>query len=222
MIPSIFTVLVSHNRPDLLWRTVKSYTETKDAGCQLVIVDNDSGLETTELLEQIEAMGMAQVHYMDHNSYPGAATNYGWTLADERTRFLHRSDNDIEYLPGWAEEVRLAFWAHPEWGQLSLRTDEEELFQDAVGGNNVIRREVWEKGVRYTEEPWSAVPWEDGDFSQRVRRAGFGWGRVSSPCIVHIGDKMLPHVDLSDPYYERTYAERGITGLLEKARREKC
>jgi len=213
-------VLVSHNRPDLLWRTVKSYTETKDDGCDLYIVDNGSDAETLELLWQIEEMALATHVRMGRNLYPGAATNFGWAYA-AGAPFLHRGDNDIEYLPGWPEQVRQSFLANPGWGQLSMRTDEEELFQDAVGGNNVIRREVWERGVRYSEETWEKVPWEDGDFNLRVRDAGFAWGRVAEPCIVHIGDKMLPHVDLDDPYYERTYAERGISKLLEEARRDK-
>jgi len=220
-VTDIFTVLVSYNRPDLLWRTVKSYTQTKDDGCELIIVDNASELSMVKLLADIESCRMAQIIYAKENLYPGKATNRGWRIAPG-AEFLHRSDNDIEYLPGWADEVRLAFAAHPEWGQISLRTDEEELFQDAVGGNNVIRRAVWDAGVRYTEEPWSRVPWEDGDFNQRVRAAGFGWGRVDEPCIVHIGDKMRSDVDLSDPYYDETYAARGITGLLERARAEKA
>lgn len=219
---SIFTVLVSHDRPDLLWRTVKSYTQTKDLGCELLIIDNASGPETSRLLQEVRRMGLAMVWQLSENLYPGPATNLGWELAPERCPFLHRSDNDIEYLPGWGEVVRNTFWAHPDWAQISMRTDEEELFQDAVGGNNVIRREVWEAGVCYADEPWASVPWEDGDFNMRVRKAGFKWGRVSKPCIVHVGDKMLPHIDLDDPYYERTYAERGITKLLNEARKEKA
>jgi GT2 family glycosyltransferase len=217
----IFTVLISHERPDLLWRTVKSYTQTKDSGCELLIVDNGSAPETLQLLGQIFSMGMADVIDLETNRYPGFATNLGWSKAPPGSQLLHRSDNDIEYLPGWPEQVRRMFRAHPDWGQLSMRTDEEELFQDAVGGNNVIRRAVWEAGVRYSEEPWSTVPWEDGDFNMRIRNAGFGWGRVAEPCIVHIGDKMRPDVDLSDPYYDRTYAERGITHLLTQARAAK-
>jgi len=219
----IFTVLVSLDRPELLWRTVKSYTETKDDHCELLIVDNGSDPETLKLLDDIENCGMANVVYYGENLYPGAATNRGWKLANLGARYLHRSDNDIEYLPGWPSEVRLAFEFTPinNLGQISLRTDVEELFQDAVGGNNVIKREVWEAGVRYTSEPWSSVPWEDGDFNQRVRAAGFQWSRVTEPCIVHIGDKMLPHIHLDDPYYERTYAERGISKLLERAKWEK-
>jgi GT2 family glycosyltransferase len=218
---SIFTVLVSYNRPDLLWRTVKSYTQTKDAGCQLLIVDNGSDAATRALIGDITDMGMAKFFMLNENRYPGAATNAGWGCAPEGVQFLHRSDNDIEYLPGWAERVRQTFWMKPAWSQVSLRTDEEELFQDAVGGNNVVRREVWDAGVRYSEEPWTSVPWEDGDFNKRLRAEGFGWGRVPSPCIVHIGDKMRPDVDLSDPYYDETYAARGITSLLERARAEK-
>lgn len=219
--PQIFTVMISHDRPDLLWRTVKSYTQTKDRDCELLIVDNGSGPETLELLGDIARMGLAGISPILTNIYPGAATNHGWRLAPEGCPYLHRSDNDIEYLPGWPEVVKRTFWAHPRWGQISMRTDEEELHQDAVGGNNVIRREVWEAGVRYIEEPWARVPWEDGDFNQRVRKAGFEWGRVPEPCIVHIGDKMLPHINLDDPYYERTYAERGISKLLEQAKKEK-
>lgn len=219
---SIFTVLVSYNRPDLLWRTVKSYTQTKDAGCELLIVDNDSNPETVRLLSDIFKLGLAGVVGLGQNQYPGAATNFGWEHADPGVQFLHRSDNDIEFLPGWAETVRRTFWMKPNWAQLSLRTDEEELFQDAVGGNNVIRREVWEAGVRYSEEPWGSVPWEDGDFNKRLRAEGFGWGRVPSPCIVHIGDKMRPDMDLDDPYYDETYAARGITNLLRQARSEKA
>lgn len=218
---SIFTVLVSYNRPDLLWRTVKSYTRTKDAGCELVVVDNGSNPETLELLGAIENCGMAQIIYAGENLYPGKATNRGWRLS-QGAQFLHRSDNDIEYLPGWAEHVRQTFWRNPDWAQVSLRTDEEELFQDAAGGNNVIRREVFSGGVRYSEEPWASVPWEDGDFNRRIREAGFGWGRVTQPCIVHIGDKMRADLDLSDPYYDETYAARGITSLLRVARSEKA
>jgi GT2 family glycosyltransferase len=219
---SIFTVLVSYNRPDLLWRTVKSYTQTKDAECHLMIVDNASELETQTLLSDIHRVGLADILQLDENHYPGYATNFGWATAPDEAQFLHRSDNDIEYLPGWPERVRKTFWMRPEWSQISMRTDEEELFQDAVGGNNVIRREVFEDGIRYSFEPWTSVPWEDGDFNRRLRDAGFKWGRVPAPCIIHIGDKMRPDVDLSDPYYDVTYAERGIAKLLRDARAEKA
>lgn len=218
---SIFTVLVSYNRPDLLWRTVKSYTRTKDAGCELLIMDNGSDRETVSLLADIKKMGLADTVELGANLYPGMATNLGWSKAPPGVQFLHRSDNDIEYLPGWPETVRRTFWMKPGWSQLSLRTDEEELFQDAVGGNNVIRREVWDAGVRYSEEPWTSVPWEDGDFNKRLRAEGFDWGRVPSACIVHIGDKMRPDVHLGDAYYDETYAARGITNLLHEARSEK-
>lgn len=222
MIGSIFTVLVSYNRPDLLWRTVKSYTRTKDVNCELLIVDNGSGEETLGMLDGIQMMGMAKVLEFGENLYPGEATNLGWATAPDSTTFLHRSDNDIEFLDGWPEVVRRTFWANPSWAQISMRTDEEELFQDAVGGNNVIRADVWEAGVRYSEQPWTSVPWEDGDFNRRVREAGFKWGRVPVPCVVHIGDKMRADVDLDDPYYDETYAARGITSLLKKARGEKA
>lgn len=203
--------------------TVNSYMRTADRDCVLHIVDNASDSDVIEYLRGLHEMGVCEVTLNDRNLYPGQAANIGWDQAPPEAEYLHRSDNDVEYLEGWPEAVRTRFWrGGARLGQVSMRTDEEELFQDAVGGNNVIKRKVFHgDGVRYTERPWSEVPWEDGDFNLRVRRANWHWGRVDQPCIVHVGDKMLPHIDLDDPYYARTYAERGIGGLLAEAKREK-
>jgi len=219
----IYSVMVSHERMPLLMASVNSYMRTASPDCVLHIVDNAS--EDEELIRYLRGLseiGLCRVTFLSENKYPGIATNIGWAKAPINADLLHRSDNDVEYLPGWSGEVRRRFARESEWfGQLSMRTDPEEEFQDAVGGNCVIRRSVFSAGLRYPSEGWETTPWEDGAFNMDLRKKGFRWGRVEQPCIVHIGDKMLPHIDLDDPYYERTYRVRGISSILEKAKRVK-
>lgn len=201
--PGLVTALVSYNRPELLKQTVASYLETVTLPHHLVIVDNASDEETRDWLE-----GCGQdVRYLPENRYPGYAANFGWAagLGIVDAQFLHRSDNDVRYEPGWCEEVLERFAAKPELGQLGLRTLEEEGPHGAVGGNCVIHRKVWEAGMRYGEDPWPTVGFEDAHLSNAVARAGFTWERVLRPCIEHCGV-----ADRADPYYEATFRARGI------------
>lgn len=196
----LHTVVVSYNRLELLKRTIESYVDTVTLPYTLCVVDNGSWppppvsnkpYSTTLLLE---------------NLYPGYAANLGFREAPDNATLYHRSDNDMEYLPGWCDEVVERFEANPNLGQLGLRTLEEEGNHAAVGGNAVIRRELWDKGLRYDERPWTQVPFEDANMSQKVRRLGYTWERVQKPCTVHIGI-----ASSTDPYYQATFADRGIT-----------
>ena len=206
----LFTALISYNRPELLKRTVASYLETVSMPFDLVIVDNGSDEET---LDWLAASGLKTL-LLGENRYPGYAANRAWTLHDESHDFLHRSDNDLHYLPGWCEALVQRFQrGHARGGpglrvgQVGLMTDAQEGRKvPAVGGNMAIRREVYEEGVRYTDEPWDSVPWEDGMMTGSVVAAGWGWARVSTQCLVHLGDPP----DFDDPYYVKTYGVRGI------------
>lgn len=198
----LHTVIVSYNRLPLLKQTLDSYYQTVTLPFNLVIVDNGSDFETTDYLRHTNH----QVIYLDSNMYPGFATNHGFALASSGATLLHRSDNDIEYLPGWCDEVAEKFDLYPILGQLGLRTLEEEGPHAAVGGNCVIRRELWEQGLRYSENPWTPnTPFEDGLMASAIRRLGSSWARVERPCVIHRG---LARSD--DPYYQRTFADRGI------------
>ncbi len=202
----LLTVLVSYNRPELLERTVTSYLDTVTMKHSLVIIDNGSDEETTRWLHGIRRMGWCGVTFLSENKYPGYATNFGWSTHAPAVNptLLHRSDNDVEYLPGWCDEVAERF-ENPRLGQLGLRTLEEEGPHNAVGGNCVLRREVWDAGVRYPDGPWGQVVHEDGHLSPMVNAAGWHWARVLTPCIVHIGV-----ADMADPYYQETMRVRGL------------
>lgn len=199
----LHTVVVSYERLDLLKRTLESYQKTVTLPHTLVVVDNGSSENVLEFLTEYEHVD--QVIFLAENKYPGYAVNHGFALAPPEATLLHRSDNDMEYLPGWCDEVVERF-QDPNLWQLGLRTLEEEGAHGNVGGNCILRREAWESGIRYSEAPWTEVPFEDTQVSQRVYRAGKLWGRVQKPCTVHIGI-----ASCHDPYYQKTFAERRIT-----------
>jgi GT2 family glycosyltransferase len=202
----LHTTIVSFNRLELLQRTLESYFDTVSLPSTVTVVDNASDEETRRWLEGAFAYGrIDEMVYFPENRYPGAAANQGFALAPEDATLLHRSDNDIEYLPGWCDEV-LERFEEPQLWQLGLRTLEEEGPHPNVGGNCILRREAYDAGLRYSEEPWSKVPFEDTQMSSKVRKAGKLLARVQRPCVVHIGQ-----ANREDPYYQETFRVRRIT-----------
>lgn len=206
----IHTVIVTYDRLELTRRAVASFLETVTVPYTLVLADNGSSDGTKEwIIEAFENRIISGYCALDRNHYPGYACNRGWELVPEDANFLHRSDNDFTFLPGWCERVAERFDEDPLIGQVGLRTDEEEEFASInVGGCNMIRRILWDRGLRYDERPWPELPQgfsEDSFFSPAIMGMGYRWTRVSEPCVVSIAK-----VDLDDPYYERTHADRGI------------
>jgi glycosyltransferase involved in cell wall biosynthesis len=208
--------MVTHNRLDLTKQAVASYLETVHGPWSLEIVDNASTDGTQEwlleLVSQPDLVENTSVTLLRENRYPGFATNRGWETAPDRTVLLHRADNDFVFLPGWELHVRLMFSTSDTLGQLGLRTNDEELHNPRnVGGNCVIRKELWDQGLRYDERTWpeisAKVPGytEDSFMSPKVVQMGWTWGRVTQPCIRPISQESA-----DDPYYRQTWADRGI------------
>lgn len=210
----LHSVVISYQRLELTRVVLASYLETVTLPYTLVVVDNGSRPEVTEWLEDslpnlsppVNPIGLL---LLGKNKYPGFACNRGWELAPPDADLLQRADNDFSFRPGWCDEVAERFASEPELGQLGLRTDKEEMFATSnVGGNNVIRRELWDKGLRYDERPWKQYPpgWsEDSLFSPAVVEMGYHWARVKKPCIVSLASG-----DWDDPYYRKSYGDRRI------------
>jgi glycosyltransferase involved in cell wall biosynthesis len=220
---NLHTVMITYNRLELTKQAFASYLETRTGPGSMVIVDNGSTDGTVEWLH-----GLAK-EYADtdnwptfvltfplgENKYPGYACNTGWEQAPPDTVLLHRADNDFVFLPDWETHVRLMFTANPDLGQLGLRTGEEELHNlHNVGGNCVIRKELFDEGLRYDERPWPKIAkkvpgyTEDSFLSPEVRKMGWEWDRVRQPCIKdmagNIGDGRY------DEYLRQTRVDRGI------------
>jgi len=203
----LHTVFITHNRLELTKETILSYRATVHCPFTFCVVDNDSSDDTQRWLLN----SGFDIHLLKENRYPGYATNMGWSHAPADATHLHRSDNDMEYLPGWCEQVEHIFQSE-KVGQVGLRTDEEDEFAQNTGGNCVIRRELFDAGLRYDERPWPQIRAEVGDgysedsfFSARVKQMGYTWTRVKRPCI-----RNLASGDWKDPYYVESYGVRGI------------
>jgi len=203
----LHSVIISFNRLDLLQRCYESYKDTVSVPHTLVIVDNASSNETRKWLSGTVSPH-DQVIFLETNRFPGFACNRGWEVMPPKTTHLHRSDNDFAFLPGWCERTLATF--RKNIGQVGLRTKQEEMYSTSnVGGNNVILRELWDKGLRYDERPWGndyPAGWtEDSLLSPAVVEMGYTWSRVNRPCIVS-----LSYEDPDDAYYQRSWALRGI------------
>ena len=206
----LHTVFVTHNRLELTKRAIASYFETVTVPHTVCVFDNASTDGTAEWLEEQGLERVFDVILSPENRYPGYAANRGWEQAPRDATHLQRADNDFLFLPGWCQAVMEMFggWT----GQVGLRTDEEEGHAEwNVGGNNIILRKLFDKGLRYVEAPWTdrtTFPpgWsEDSFFSPAVRSLGYKWKRVQRPCIVSMASG-----DWKDPYYQRSYGDRGI------------
>lgn len=197
-----------HDRPELTLRTIGSYLDTtRETETLLVIVDSGSGPDTRDLLDRM-AMANMLVRRFDANVYPGRACNHGWehalALAPDITH-LHRSDNDVEYQAGWADEVEAAF-TDPTLGQLGLLEERYEQGAPNVGGNSVISRDLWAAGLRWDETAWAPGIQEDGRMSTAVRAAGRTVSRVGRECVRHLGWDF----DAYPGYYRASAAARGL------------
>jgi glycosyltransferase involved in cell wall biosynthesis len=212
----LHTVFITYNRLELTKRAIASYLETVTVSNTIHVYDNGSTDGTVYWLgmnAQSRDYGGKFDHLtIDENRYPGYATNRGWEEAPAGATHLHRADNDFEFLPGWCEEVERIF-QNPKVGQVGLRTDEEEQYvQRNTGGNCVIRRALWDQGLRWDERPWPEIRKKGGDgwtedsfFSPAVKKMGYTWTRVKRPCI-----RNLASGDWKDPYYQESYGVRGI------------
>ena len=221
----LHTVFITYNRLELTKRTIESYVETVTLPFSLWVVDNASTDGTQEWIkENICEVGMGHT-LLSENRYPGYATNSGWEAVEfagsmSDATHLHRSDNDWEFYPGWCEEVERKFLENERLGQLGLRTDEQEMHNEHnVGGNCIIRRELWDAGLRYKETPWPQLKTpgytEDSYMSPAVIRMGWEWDRVDRLCIEGIS-----YEDASDAYYQKSWRDRGIYAHLWDDRTE--
>jgi len=203
-------VMITYNRLELTKQAVASYLETVTGPATLFVVDNASTDGTQEWLD--ENLSSWNRLFLGENKYPGYACNRGWEHAPSDTALYHRADNDFVFLPGWETHVRLMFSADNWLGQLGMRTDDEELHNaHNVGGNCVIRRELWDLGLRYDERSWPAISakvpgyTEDSFLSPKVRKMGWEWSRVKQPCI-----RSISRESEDDEYYQQTWRDRGM------------
>jgi glycosyltransferase involved in cell wall biosynthesis len=195
----ISTIVLNWNRVDLLRKTVLSYLSTVTVDYELIIIDNNSQDESREFIKTVCADKPNHYAILLDENLGGEALNIA--LAQAKGQFIHISENDLEYLPGWDVDLLSKFYIFPELGQLSpfspfhqiergeIWVDKPAIKQEKsnlilyealgnVGTTCLIRREVWERGVRW-RSLGNSTYWapDDGTFSKSVKALGYtvGW-----------------------------------------------
>lgn len=163
----------------------------------IIVVDNASTDGTTDYVLGLHDRAMIDAYILNkENYYPGIATNMGWAegLKNYNPTHLMRLDNDMEFKRDWFDKVEEYFEAIPELGQLGLdheaiETPEADMrrrtingltineWPGCVGGPNVIRRKIYDEGIRYPELMWNdgrnSPAQEDSAFSKAIMDRGY-------------------------------------------------
>lgn len=194
----LLSILLSWNRPILLARTIESYFNNTSTPHRLIIVDNGSQHETITMLEKLSECNELEVVYLAENEGGAAFNRILDTLNLKLYKYVHFSENDMEYLPNWDTELIQKLSSFPEIGQLSPlspfpQTMEGEyswekdaiivsrnnrsiyLAKHNVGTTCLVRREILEAGLRWENiitKEGLRFP-HDGRFSRQIKKLGW-------------------------------------------------
>jgi glycosyltransferase involved in cell wall biosynthesis len=228
------TVLLSWNRPELLRRALTSYRRSTRVPAELVVVDNGSGPETRSLIQRAESDGVVDVAVFLPENHGGLALNY--PLGSLKGRFIHFSENDVDYRADWDVKLLRKFMTFPQLGQLSpfapkpeadlgeiwvehdgqrLSSDGQDVFVTDAGVTTtcIVPRAVLEAGLRWTNIEAGRWRWpNDAAFSEQVRNCGFIVAWNDAYVATNLGHNVTEwQKDL--PYYLDSYAAKGWVGI---------
>jgi hypothetical protein len=228
------TVLLSFNRPDLLRRTLESYLATVSVPYELIIVDNNSDETTRQLIAEMSERHPTIEAILLAENLGGAAINLG--VAQSRGHYIHISENDLEYLPGWDQTLLTKLEVFPKLGQLSVvASGSHEVRPWTVDGltvhlarhnvmtPSVMPREVYEAGVRWTTRGEGNVLFPaDGRFSHSVKEHGYLVAWNDADLVINHGFEVAEYIRRL-PYYIANYLakpppEGGIEVLAARLR----
>ncbi len=236
----LLIVLITYNRLAYTRRTLRELWATIEVPYYLVIVDNNSSDGTQQYLKNLVPRHRAdKVILNPDNYYPGKATNIGWAEGlkeyPEATHLM-RLDNDMHLARGWDLAAEDYFKKIPELGQLGL--DHEAIehpkaalrimsingkdlnpWPGCVGGPNIIRRSLWEAGLRYPELMWNdgrnSPMQEDSKFSKLIKDKGYLVGHMTEDLSRTFANESNWHE--FKEYYQKTMKDRGYDDRLKEA-----
>jgi glycosyltransferase involved in cell wall biosynthesis len=226
------TVLLNWNRADLLARTLESYLATVSVPYELIIIDNGS---TDESPHHIRAACEGRANHQAvllPDNLGGEAINIG--IERCRGRYVHVSENDMEYLPGWDRTLLAKLRAFPGIGQISpfspfYQGEDGELVRwegasprtkDAMTVyvvNNITTtcvapREVYDSGVRWGARSGKFRFPKDGRFSKAVNALGYFVAMNDTSVVRNLGHDIEEFKNRL-PYYIENYAAKPRMGL---------
>jgi glycosyltransferase involved in cell wall biosynthesis len=228
----ISTVVLNWNRADLLAKTLRSYLATVSVPYELFVVDNGSTDDSRAVIENIRRDHPEVKAILLDKNVGGFALNLG--LEKATGRYLHISENDLEYLPGWDTCLIDKFHTFSQLGQLSvfapqiakgeiwankpvtpLELEGKTIFlaDINVGASSIIRREIWDLGLRwgnlYSEK--CLFP-DDFGFSTGVKALGYQMAWNDKYVVVNWGHQ-IEEMKSRPEYYAQNYASKSWVGL---------
>lgn len=212
--------------------TIESYLSTIEGEYELVIVDNASTDGSVEYLREIEASGCAKILLLEENI---GGLGYNEALHLVHGEYVHISENDQLFLPGWSEHLRHSFEVFDDLGQLSffadvptdleawgpkpskLRLKDGLILYEAqynVTTSSVIRASIiFEHGVRVTNLEGLAYKFPaDGKLSADIKAAGY-WCAWSDRYYVRNLGHETAEFDADPDYYKGNYASKPWLGI---------
>ena len=241
--PLISTIVLNWNRAELLFKTLESYKKTLSVPYEIFIIDNASSDHSKAIINDFcDKTPHANAIFLPNN-IGGEAINIG--LEKALGKFIHISENDLEYLPNWADKAIDLFENFPSLGQLSLfgplPTDEVlggvgaippsqlrhshgrivyELSKNS-GTSCVIRREILEQGIRIHSLPEreGIIFPNDGLLSRDIKKAGYIVARFEHDLVINVGHT-VKELKNRPEYYLKSYRAKpwfgGEAKLKEK------
>jgi glycosyltransferase involved in cell wall biosynthesis len=231
--------LITYNRLDYTKKTLRSLWHTIEVPYYIVIVDNASTDGTAEYLQRLgEGPKIDKVILNPDNYYPGRATNIGWEEGLKEypdATHLMRLDNDMKLEKGWDTTAEEYFHSIPELGQLGLDHEAIEhpsavlremeingmtinTWPGCVGGPCIVRRSVWDEGLRYDELRWddgrNSPLQEDSQFSKKIKARGYLVGHMTHDLGRTFANASNWHEHAD--YYKKTMTERGYGDKLKE------
>lgn len=243
----LLIVLITYNRLKYTQRTLRELYATIELPYYLVVVDNASTDGTIKYLKNHEKRNKVdKIIFNPENYYPGKACNIGWEVGlkeyPEATHLM-RLDNDMHLEKGWDIAAESYFKAIPELGQLGL--DHEAIehpsaalrvlhingkqlnpWPGCVGGPNIIKRSLWDDGIRYSEMMWNdgrqSPAQEDSALSKVIKDRGYLIGHMTEDLARTFANQSNWGEEVD--YYIKTMQDRGYlehVKTLKKIKEEK-
>jgi len=244
--PRVEMIILNWNRLDLLQKTLRSLLATTPPHWEVHIVDNNSTDGSRQwLMEEAKKNQRLHNHLLESNQ-GGEALNS--VLVAVKSDFILISENDLEYKPGWYQEMLIPFFIWPNLGQLSPLSPFPDLnngeywivkphtsmnylniqIHEALGNigtSCLIRRQLIEQGVRWQNLliPNTNIKMPaDALFSDMVRQRNMqsAWSAMSQ--VINWGHSIKTWNQDKD-YYQKNWdakANFGIDGLGKMAQIE--
>ncbi|WP_171016834.1 glycosyltransferase family 2 protein [Pseudalkalibacillus caeni] len=239
----LLSIILSWNRSELLEKTIRSYLETVSVPHRLVVVDNASDPTTIECIKSLQDQYKFKVKFLRKN-VGGNAFNIVLDEEDvDLFKFVHFSENDVEYLPGWDLDLISKFASFPELGQLSpfspypekgkgevwtpkrarkvCRENKTVYMARTVGTTCVVRKEIIQNGLRWRTHRRGFLLPKDRHFSIQIKKLGWRVAWNDRYVATNWGHNIKSFQENPD-YYVQNYNSKKvkIKGFQKRLRKE--